>query len=443
MKKVLLITYYFPPSGGAGVQRWLKTINYLPKAGVETIVLTVDPAVASYPQIDESLCNDVPSGIKIYRTRTREILSLYKKVSPKNEVPYGGFANEPNPNLLQKISRFIRGNFFLPDPRRGWNKYALAKAKEIIETEAIDTIVTTSPPHSTQLIGLELKRLYPHLKWVADLRDPWTDIYYNEDLYPTRWAKKCNLRYERSVLLGADQIITVSEECKRLFAAKAEVAEKIAVVPNGYDTKDFIQLGVVKELGIRNEELGISVQMRGEPSLLELSRVQPEITSLANNLKTLSYIGVWAPQYDIEPLKMLVQGRKDILLRFVGVVSEDIKREIESWGVQTEFISYVSHKKAIEYMQASDALLLFIPNVPNNEGILTGKLFEYLASGRKILLFGPESGDAMSLINECEAGECFSNNFNLDSFLNMPYKGNDNIKLYSREALAYKIVSLL
>ncbi|MEE0990582.1 MAG: glycosyltransferase family 4 protein [Paludibacteraceae bacterium] len=423
MKKVLLITYYFPPSGGAGVQRWLKTINYLPKAGVETIVLTVDPAVASYPQIDESLCNDVPSGIKIYRTHTREILSLYKKVSPKKEVPYGGFANEPNPNLIQKISRFIRGNFFLPDPRRGWNKYALAKAKEIIETEAIETIVTTSPPHSTQLIGLELKRLYPHLKWVADLRDPWTDIYYNEDLYPTRWAKKRNLRYERSVLLGADQIITVSEECKRLFAEKADVAEKIAVIPNGYDTKDFFQLGVVKELGIVNQ--------------------QPEITSGESNLKTLSYIGVWAPQYDIEPLKMLVKGRNDILLRFVGVVSEDIKREIESWGVQTEFISYVSHNKAIEYMQASDALLLFIPNVPNNEGILTGKLFEYLASGRKILLFGPESGDAMSLINECEAGECFSNNFNLDSFLNMPYKGNDNIKLYSREALAYKIASLL
>ena len=417
MKKVLLITYYFPPSGGAGVQRWLKTINYLPKAGVETIVLTVDPAVASYPQIDESLCNDVPSGIKIYRTHTLEILSLYKRVSPKKEVPYGGFANEPNPTLLQKISRFIRGNFFLPDPRRGWNKFALAKAKQIIEQEGIETIITTSPPHSTQLIGLELKRLYPRIKWVADLRDPWTDIYYNEDLYPTRWAKKRNLRYERSVLLGADQIITVSEQCKRLFAQKADVAEKIAVVPNGYDTKDFFQLGV------RSEELGV--------------------TSVASNLKILSYIGVWAPQYDLEPLKSLVQGRNDILLRFVGVVSEDIKCEIESWGVQTEFISYVNHGKAIEYMQTSDVLMLFIPNVPNNEGILTGKLFEYLAAGRKILLFGPESGDAMRLINECEAGECFSNNFNLDYFLNMPYKGNYQIKLYSREALAYKIASLL
>ena len=428
MKKVLLITYYFPPSGGAGVQRWLKTINYLPKAGVETIVITVDPAVASYPQIDESLCKDVPSDVKIYRTYTREILSLYKRVSPKNEVPYGGFANEPNPNLIQKISRFIRGNFFLPDPRRGWNKYAFAKAKEIIETEAIETIVTTSPPHSTQLIGLELKRLYPHLRWLADLRDPWTDIYYNEDLYPTRWAKKRNLRYERSVLLAADQIITVSEQCKRLFAQKADVAEKIAVVPNGFEEKDFINSPTINNIGTITPNS--SLFPNGHQHVLTPNYI-------------LSYIGVLAPQYDLEPLKSLVQGRNDILLRFVGVVSDEIRSEIESWGVSTEFISYVSHREAIEYMQSSDALMLFIPNVLNNEGILTGKLFEYLAAGRKILLFGPESGDAMRLINECEAGECYSSKFNLDDFLNMPYNGNDNIKLYSREALAHKIASLL
>ena len=420
MKKVLLITYYFPPSGGAGVQRWLKTIKYLPVYGVETIVLTVDPAVASYPQVDESLCKEVPDFVKVYKTRTKEILSIYKKVSPQKQVPYGGFANEPNPTLLQKISRFIRGNFFLPDPRRGWNKYALAKAKEIIEQEAIETVITTSPPHSTQLIGLELKRLYPHIKWVADLRDPWTDIYYNEDLYPTRWAIKRNLRYERSVLLGADQIITVSEECKRLFAEKAPVTDKIIVVPNGYDEKDFINSTIINKKEI----------------------ITPN-SSLLTPHYILSYVGVMAPQYDLAPLKSLVQGRNDILLRFVGVVSENIKLEIESWGVQTEFISYVSHAEAVAYMQSADALLLFIPNVSNNEGILTGKLFEYLASEKKILLFGPEKGDAMKLIKECGAGECYTKDFSLDKFLDMPYLGNDNYKNYSRKALAGKIASLL
>ena len=415
MKKVLLITYYFPPSGGAGVQRWLKTIKYLPEFGVEAIVLTVDPAVASYPQVDESLYADVPSSLKVYTTKTKEILSLYKRVSPKREVPYGGFANEPNPTLLQKISRFIRGNFFLPDPRRGWNKYALAKAKEIIESEGITTVITTSPPHSTQLIGLELKKQYPNINWVADLRDPWTDIYYNSDLYPTSWAQRRNLNYERSVLEGADKIITVSEDCKRLFAEKADVAGKITVVPNGYDNDDFKE-----KLGVRSEELGV-----------------------INKFGIISYVGVMAPQHDLSPLKALVSGRKDVLLRFVGVVSEEIQQEIKSWGVQAEFIPYVSHKQAIAYMRASDALLLFIPNVPNNEGILTGKLFEYLASGRKILLFGPENGDAMHLISECGAGACYTENFCLDKFLNQDYTGNDHIKLYSRRALAQKIVSLL
>ena len=426
MKKVLLITYYFPPSGGAGVQRWLKTIKYLPEFGVEAIVLTVDPAVASYPQVDESLCADVPSSLKVYTTKTKEILSLYKRVSPKREVPYGGFANEPNPTLLQKISRFIRGNFFLPDPRRGWNKYALAKAKEIIESEGITTVITTSPPHSTQLIGLELKKQYPNINWVADLRDPWTDIYYNSDLYPTSWAQRLNLNYERSVLEGADKIITVSEDCKRLFAEKANVTDKITVVPNGYDENDFKEM--IKEKGEITPNYSLTVI---------------NTSSLLTPNYILSYVGVMAPQYDLELLKSLVQGRKDILLRFVGVVSEEIQQEIKSWGVQAEFIPYVSHKQAISYMRASDALLLFIPNVPNNEGILTGKLFEYLASGRKILLFGPENGDAMRLISECGAGACYTENFCLDKFLNQDYTGNDHIKLYSRRALAQKIASLL
>ena len=438
MKKVLLITYYFPPSGGAGVQRWLKTIKYLPEFGVEPIVLTVDPNVASYPQVDTALCNEVPDFVKVYRTTTKEILSLYKRVSPQKQVPYGGFANEPNPTLLQKISRFIRGNFFLPDPRKGWNKYALAKAKEIIEQEEIETIITTSPPHSTQLIGLELKRLYPHIKWVADLRDPWTDIYYNEDLYPTRLAKKRNLRYECSVLQNADQVITVSEECRRLFAGKSAnagtstgsvtaFADKISVIPNGFDLADFIEFG--------NEQVSERRVEKGD--VLVTDREQ------RRNVFTLTYVGVMAPQYDLQPLKSLVQNRKDIMLRFVGVVSDDTKKEIESWCVCTEFVPYVSHAEAIAYMRSADALILFIPNVPNNEGILTGKLFEYLASERNILLFGPENGDAMKLISECEAGCCYTKDFNLDEFLTMPYLGNGNLKNYSRKTLAKEIASLL
>ena len=181
MKKVLIISYYFPPSGGAGVQRWLKMLKYLPQYGVEPIVLTVDEKYASYPQVDKSLLDEIPSWLKIYKTKTREVLSLYKSVSPTKEIPYSGFANEPKPTFLQKMARFVRGNFFLPDPRKGWNRYAYQVACQIIEKEAVDAVITTSPPHSTQLLGIKLKKRFPNLTWLADLRDPWTDIYYNKD----------------------------------------------------------------------------------------------------------------------------------------------------------------------------------------------------------------------------------------------------------------------
>jgi hypothetical protein len=148
MKKVLVITYYFPPSGGAGVQRWLKMMKYLPTFGVQPVVLTVDPLYASYPQCDESLLADVSPTLSVYRTKTSEVLGTYKKLSPQKEIPHTGFSNEQHPTFLQKVARFIRGNFFLPDPRRGWNKFAYREAVKILEKEQIDTIITTSPPHS-------------------------------------------------------------------------------------------------------------------------------------------------------------------------------------------------------------------------------------------------------------------------------------------------------
>ena len=118
---------------------------------VETLVLTVNPKYATYPQIDESLVMDIPEEVKVFYSKSFDIYSLYKKVSSNKEVPYGGFANTQKVDFKEKILRFIRGNFFLPDPRKGWNKYALKKAKEIIKEYNVDTIVTTSPPHSTQL----------------------------------------------------------------------------------------------------------------------------------------------------------------------------------------------------------------------------------------------------------------------------------------------------
>src|SRR5690554_4066781 len=153
MKKVLIITYYWPPSGGAGVQRWVKFVKYLQRMDVDPYVLTVHPDYATYPQKDPTLKNDIPENTNVCYARSFELYSLYKKVSSNKEVPYGGFANTQKLDFKEKIIRFIRGNLIIPDPRRGWNRYAYAKAKELIRKYNIDAVITTSPPHSTQLIG--------------------------------------------------------------------------------------------------------------------------------------------------------------------------------------------------------------------------------------------------------------------------------------------------
>ena len=198
MKKVLIITYYWPPSGGSGVQRWLKYVKYLRDFGIEPIVLTVDPLDAVYPNIDPSLKKDLSDDIEIHYARAKSPLTFYKKIRKKS-VPKSGFAGEKKPNTIDSLFRFIRGNFYIPDARKGWNKLAYNVAKEIIIKHDIDTIITSSPPHSTQLVGLKLKEEL-EVKWICDLRDPWTELFYNKHLYQTFIAKSIDKKYEKNVL---------------------------------------------------------------------------------------------------------------------------------------------------------------------------------------------------------------------------------------------------
>ena len=422
MKKVLIITYYFPPAGGAGVQRWLKFVKYLPQYGCEPLVLTVDGNYASYPQKDASLAADIPSGLKVVRTRTREILSTYKKLSPQKQIPYGGFANEQDPDLFQKIARFIRGNFFLPDPRKAWNRFALPEAVSLIENENIGTVITTGPPHSTHLMGLKLKKRYPSLKWIADLRDPWTDIYYNDVLYQSRLAKRMNLAMERKVLNSADVLVTVSEGVKRNFCSHAPVEHKFHVIPNGYDAPDFADVPV---------DAG-----RGNPRMV------------------ISYIGTLSPLYDsstfTNALKLLpAETASKILIRIIGSVNADVAASFSETSVQVEYLPYQPHGQAIRYMVSSDLLLLLLP-VKNSDGVLTGKFFEYLASRRPILLIQPEESEAGKMILRLEAGAVFDsgNADGLAKYLaacteNRPSVAVDDLDRFSREHLAGEMAKLI
>ena len=381
MKKVLIITYYWPPCGGPGVQRMLKFARYLPEFGYMPTVVTVDENKASYPVIDQSLLNDVPETIKVYRTDTSEPFGLYSKITKKKEIPHSGFANEDNPSLIQKASRFVRGNLFLPDARKGWNKFALKQVREIISAEKFDAVITSSPPHSTQLLGLKLKKEFG-LRWIADLRDPWTDIYYYKDMMHLPVAKKIDAAYEKTVLENADEILVVSDAIKKIFLSKSAKLSpgKFHVIPNGYDDADF---------------------------------------SVASNITSdnflITYTGTLATNYGVENFirvcaEIINEDKESPLrMRFVGELADTIKELIQQEGLsgKVEYMNYVPHKKAVSLLLDSTALLLAIPRIENNEGILTGKLFEYLASRKPIICIGPEKGDAAKIIDDCVAGSTF------------------------------------
>ena len=429
MKKILFITYYWPPSGGAGVQRSLKFVKYLPDFGIDPFVLTVDERYASYPLWDEALSKEIPENIKVFKSKSIEVLKMHSLFTKKENIPHGGFANSNKEKLFQKILRFLRGNLFIPDARIGWIRFAEKAAAGIIKKEKIDTVFISSPPHSSQLIGLRLKKKF-NIRLIADLRDPWTDIYFYKDLLHTKRAAAKDAKYELEVLNYADEVITVSAPIMEIFLKKKSTLShaKFHILPNGYDESDFQNI------------------------------VKP-----VENLFCITYVGSIADSYKpdvfFEILGKVVNefGKVNFRMRFVGSMPESIKQKINTYHLNgiTEFVSQVSHNQAIQFMQESTILLLLIPEVPNNYGILTGKLFEYLASRRPVIGLGPVGGEASAILNECEAGKMFSRNDSecLYSYLKLLILKwqqendfvvtNEKYFKYSRKTLAKNLASII
>ena len=424
-----MITYYWPPSGGAGVQRILKFVKYFPKLEIKPYVITVRKDRASYPVTDESLLKDIPQEADIFRTDTFEPFDIYSKLLGKKSIPTG-FSNESAPSTFQKFSRFVRGNFFIPDARKGWIKFAFDEACKIIEKENIKTVLTTSPPHSAQLVGLKLKKKYDFINWVADLRDPWTDIYYYNEFNHLGIAKKTDLKYERLVLENADAITTVSKSLKELFLTKSDKInkDKIYVIPNGFDDEDFS----VKVKPLTDEFI-------------------------------ISYTGTLAESYNplvfFRALKKITTRFPEVKfkMRFIGNPDLSLIEHIKKLSLINilDLVPTVSHEKSVQYLLESTILFLVIPEVKNDKGILTGKLFEYLAAKKPILCIGPTEGDAASIINECNAGKTFERDeeneiSNYLEYLVKEWKTNkdldiknDNYKKYSRYSQAKELSNIL
>jgi hypothetical protein len=377
MKKVLIITYYWIPSGGAGVQRWVKFAKYLRQYGWEPIIYT--PENPEYPSIDHSFEKDIPADITVLKTPIWEPYNVYRNLTgKKNQAINAGFISEnKTQGWRDKLSIWIRGNFLIPDPRRFWIKPSVGFLSDYLKENPVGAVITTGPPHSMHLIGLGLKKNFPSLPWVADFRDPWTNIDFYKDLNLTWLADKIHHKLEREVLQNADTVLVVSRGMEEEFAPMKP--KKLQVITNGYDESD-VQVG--------------TLTLDGRFSISHIGTL-----NAARNPRI-----VWKVLSEI--CAENIDFKKDLQIQLVGKVDFSVLEDIQSYGLQEQLlkIDYLSHSEAIAKQNSSQVLMLLINQSGNAKGILTGKFFEYLAAKRPILAVGPTDGDAAVVLNETGAG---------------------------------------
>ena len=407
MKNVLIITYYWPPAGGPGVQRVLKFCKYLREFNWNPYVLTVENG--EFPAYDDGLTAEIPDGINVFRSFNPEPTVLYKKLTgKKSNIPTFVLQPDEKGNRKKMAARLIRANFFIPDAKRFWKIFAVHRGLQIIRQNNINLIFTSSPPHTVQLIGRRLARK-SSLPWIADFRDPWNDAFWQYAMGRILF-KNYDEKLEKNVLQDANKIVTVSADLAKLFNDK--IAREYLVIHNGFDEADFT--GIKKE---RNDKFRIIY-------VGNLGKNQP-ITSL---LKALGQLD--------EPVL------KKISFTFYGSAHSAIHKQIEKRQLQPfiTFKPYIPHKAMVQEIVNADLLLLVIPQVEKNSGIVTGKLFEYLATGNFILGIGPEQGDAAKIINATGCGKMYSYQSNLSAVLEQRYNDwlqNKSLKVNTIEIQKY------
>ncbi|HHT9078119.1 TPA: glycosyltransferase family 4 protein [Flavobacterium psychrophilum] len=378
MKKVLIITYYWPPAGGPGVQRWLKFVKYLPDYNIQPIVYI--PENPTYPIIDEGLISEVSEQAIILKNKIIEpyqLASVFSKKSTKG-ISSGIIPNQKKQSFIQKLLLLVRGNLFIPDARILWVKPSVKYLEKYISENNIDTIITSGPPHSLHLIGLKLRQNL-NVKWFADFRDPWTTIGYHSALKLSSYAEKKHKNLERKVLNTADTIIVTSKTTKTEF--QAITTKPIEVITNGYDVEN------------------ISKQTLDEKFTL---------AHIGSFLSDRNPIILW------ESLSELVAENEKFAtlfqLKLIGKVSQEILNSMGNFNLNSYVnnIGYVSHKEAIEHQKKSQVLLLIEIDSEDTKSIIPGKLFEYMVSERPIIAIGPKGSDFAEIIKNTNTGTFFT-----------------------------------
>lgn len=377
MKKVLIITYYWPPAGGPGVQRWLKFVKYLPDFGIQPIVYI--PENPTYPILDEELVSEVSDKAIILKKKIFEpygFASIFSRKKTK-KISSGIIPNQKKQSLLEKLFLWIRGNVFIPDARVFWVKPSVLFLEKYIRENEIDTIITSGPPHSLHLIGLALKER-TKAYWIADFRDPWTTIGYHNKLKLSASAAKKHKELESIVLNEADQILVTSQTTKKEF--EVLTTKPIEIITNGFDVEKVARQPLDEKFSIAH--IGSF-----------LSERNPRI--------------LWKCLKEI--IKENPDFKKDFELKLIGAVSQEVLDALAEFRLNSYVnnLGYVSHKTAVEHQKKSQVLLLVEINSEDTKSIIPGKLFEYMASERPILAIGPEGSDFASIIKETNTGAFF------------------------------------
>ncbi|MFN3951692.1 MAG: glycosyltransferase [Thermaurantimonas sp.] len=424
--KVLIVTYYWPPSGGIAVQRWLKFSKHLLDLNWHPIIYTPENPELFYE--DPTTLDEVPPGIEIVKTRIFEPYSLYQFLTgiKKKESGFGFAKENRKKSWIGELGVWIRGNVFIPDARVFWIRPSVNFLSGYLKKNPVDTLITTGPPHSMHLIGLGLKKKFD-IKWIADFRDPWTNIDYYADLKLTKWADDRHYRLEKKVLDTADAVLVVSNDMKKEFESKTRTP--VYLISNGFDMDDFDTAEAAPDSRFVITHVGTMPPTRN-----------PDV--LWKSLKNLCEI-----KEDFS---------RDLLIRLVGKVDASILKSIDEHGLRNhlDHIPFVPRSEALKYQKSSRINLLVVNNTPNAAGIITGKLFEYLAAGRYILGIGPEDGDMSQILRETKAGdtigfENFEKAVSVLTDLYERFKSNtltiqsDSIQAFSRKNIAKKISDII
>jgi galactitol-specific phosphotransferase system IIB component len=423
-KKLLIITYYFPPAGGPGVQRWLKFVKYLPEFDVQPIVYI--PENPTYPIIDEGLVDQISDKVIVLKNKIWEpyqLASVFSKNKTK-KISSGIFPHKKKQTFLDKTFLWIRGNLFIPDARVFWVKPSVAYLEKYIKENNIDTIVTSGPPHSLHLVGLELKEKL-NVKWFADFRDPWTTIGYHKALRLSAYAAKKHKSLEHKVLNAADTIIVTSKTTKTEFQAITN--KPISVITNGYDIENVEKQTLDTKFTLAH--IGSFLSDRNPKFLWECL---------------------------VELLQEIPDFKKHLEIKLIGAVSQEVLDAIGEFNLNDylNLLGYVSHHEAIAHQKKSQVLLLIEINSEDTKSIIPGKLFEYMVSNRPIIAIGPNGSDFADIIKETNTGVFFdySEKAKLKSvildFYNQFLEGKlqshgVGLQQYSRKSLTKQLAQLI